>query len=66
MAYQVKFTVSGEQTLTVEKAGRAKIVTEALNKAGISTSVTVNKVVDFNAPKKPRTKKPSTTPKPKK
>lgn len=57
MAYTVEFEGTGKVTMTVEKSSRAKIVNDALKSAGITATVTVNKVIDFNAAKKPLTKK---------
>ncbi len=57
MAYTVEFEGTGKVVLTVEKSSRAKIVNDALKTAGITATVTVNKVIDFNAPKKPLTVK---------
>jgi len=52
MAYTVEFNATGATKITVEKASRAKILNEALKSAGITPSITVNKVVDFNKPKR--------------
>ena len=57
MAYTMEFTATGKVSMTVDKASRAKIVNDALKSGGITATVTVNKTVDFNAPKKPLTAK---------
>ena len=57
MPYTVEFEGTGKVTMTVEKSSRAKIVNDALKTAGITATVTVNKVIDFNAAKRPLTEK---------
>lgn len=56
--YEIKFKADGEISVKAEKRSRAKIVDEALKAAGLETTVTVNKTVDF-------TVKPKAEPKPK-
>lgn len=57
MAYTIEFNATGKVSMTTDKASRAKIVNDALKSGGITATVTVNKTVDFNAPKKPLTEK---------
>lgn len=55
MAYTIEFTANGKVSMTVDKHSRAKIVNDALKSGGITATIAVNKIVDFNAPPKPLT-----------
>ncbi len=54
MEYQIKFTSTGEQKLSVDNGSRAKIIVEALRASGLEpTCVRITPVV-FPDPKKPK------------